>query len=428
MTKTYETEEAVERFVQVAVQLNDNDDTQGSLKELEDLIETAGASVVASVIQRRDTVDSRTYIGKGKLKEVKSLVTDKGADGIVCDDELTPAQLKNLEQELECKVLDRTLVILDIFAAHASTNEGKIQVETAQLKYRMSRLAGLGLGVSMSRLGGGIGTRGPGEKKIESDRRLIRERLAQLNKELDDVVRHREVARRQRSRSSIMTAAIVGYTNAGKSTLLNSLTDADVLAENKLFATLDTTTRELELPSGGRILLTDTVGFIRKLPHHLIDAFKSTLEEAKYADIIIHVADVSACDSADRMSVVYATLKELGVKDKPVITLFNKCDTQDFQDMQLRPRDPAADKTLYVSAKTGEGLDEFKNALDDILRRSKVYVEHCYKFDEAGKIQVIRQFGQLVSEEYTADGIAVKGYIPGEYLMSAGIEEDGGKE
>ncbi|MGN0480815.1 MAG: GTPase HflX, partial [Lachnospiraceae bacterium] len=268
--RVYDVEDTIEKVILIGVKTYDSDDTESCLLELGELIKTAGAVVVGTVIQNREAVHPGTYIGKGKIQEVKDLAIEVGATGVVCDDELSPAQLKNLEEELDIKIMDRTLVILDIFAGRAQTNEGKIQVELAQLKYRLSRLAGLGS--SLSRLGGGIGTRGPGEKKIEMDRRLIRDRIAQLGKELDDVKRHREVARARRSEEATPVVAIVGYTNAGKSTLLNHMTDADVLSEDKLFATLDPTTRVLELDSGQQVLLTDTVGFIRKLPHHLIDA------------------------------------------------------------------------------------------------------------------------------------------------------------
>lgn len=311
-----------EKVILVGVSLSDQDDTKESLEELKDLVSTAGAETVGMVIQNREQQHPGTYVGKGKIEELKSMIWELRATGIVCDDELSPAQMKNLQDELDVKVMDRTLIILDIFAARASTSEGKIQVELAQLKYQQTRLAGFGK--AMSRLGGGIGTRGPGEKKLEMDRRLIKSRIAQLNRELKDVKKHREVTREQRSRSHIPVAAIVGYTNAGKSTLLNTLTGAGILAEDKLFATLDPTTRDLKLPSGQEILMTDTVGFIRKLPHHLIEAFRSTLEEARYADIILHVVDASNPQMDEQMHTVYETLQNLGVKDKPVITLFNK--------------------------------------------------------------------------------------------------------
>ena len=318
------TEEIKEKLLLVGVSAQDGDDTEDSLEELAELVETAGAEAVGAVIQKRERVHPATYIGKGKAEELKELLWETQADGIVCDDELSPAQLRNLSDMLEVKVMDRTLVILDIFAMRSSSSEGKIQVELAQLKYRASRLTGMGK--AMSRLGGGIGTRGPGEKKLEMDRRLIGNRISQLKKELEEVNRHREVARGQRIKNNIPVAAIVGYTNAGKSTLLNTLTDAKVLEEDMLFATLDPTTRLLALSGKQQILLTDTVGFIRKLPHHLIEAFKSTLEEARYADYIIHVVDVSNPQADKQMHIVYDTLHSLGIEDKRIVTLFNKQD------------------------------------------------------------------------------------------------------
>ena len=320
---------------------------------------------------------------------------------------MSPAQLKNLEDELNTKVMDRTMVILDIFAAHATTSEGKIQVEMAQLKYRMTRLAGLG--TTLSRLGGGIGTRGPGEKKIETDRRIIRDRVTKLSRQLKEVESHREVTRQQRSEDSVMTAAIVGYTNAGKSTLLNHLTNADVLSQDKLFATLDPTTRMLKLTNGEKILLTDTVGFIRKLPHNLIEAFKSTLEEAKYADIIIHVVDCSNPDMDRQIATVYETLQQLEVKDKTVITLFNKCDK--FTEVPVL-KDLKAKYTINISAYRGDGLDKLDEVLQEIIKESRIYIERCFAYNEAGKIQLIRQHGQLQKEEYTENGIEVQAYVP----------------
>ena len=311
---------------------------------------------------------------------------------------------------LDTKVMDRTLIILDIFAQRASTREGKIQVELAQLRYRSTRLTGLGR--SLSRLGGGIGTRGPGEKKLEVDRRLIRERISQLKQELEAVKRHREVARQQRSRNPVPVAAIVGYTNAGKSTLLNQLTGAGVLEEDKLFATLDPTTRNLKLPSGQEILLTDTVGFIRKLPHHLINAFRSTLEEAKYADIILHVVDVSNPQADIHMHVVYDTLNELQVGDKPVVTLFNKTDRLEAEGSEGIFKDFRADKTLKISARYQSGFDELKAVLEDILRESKMLIERVFEYSRAGDIAVIRKYGQLLEEEYRAEGIFVRAYVP----------------
>lgn len=407
MAEIYDTKEIEEKVILVGVCLNENDDTLESIEELRELVKTAGATTVGVVIQNREAIHPGFYVGTGKIEEIKAMAQELGATGIVCDDELSPAQLKNLEDSLDLKVVDRTLIILDIFAKHASTSEGKIQVELAQLKYTSARL--IGLRSSLSRLGGGIGTRGPGEKKLEMDRRLIRDRISQLNKELEDVKQHREVLRSQRSKNPTPVVCIVGYTNAGKSTLLNKLTDAGVLEEDKLFATLDPTTRNLKLESGQKILLTDTVGFIRKLPHHLINAFRSTLEEAKYSDVIIHVVDSSNPQMDTQMHIVYETLEKLGVTDKPIITAFNKLDK--LTDTPIL-RDFKADKTLQISAKQGIAVDELMNYVEEILKSQKIYVERVYSYDKAGKIQLIRKYGQLLSEDYTEAGIEVKAYVP----------------
>ena len=405
----YDLKETKERVILVGVQADDNEDTEKSLDELEELAQTAGAETVGRIIQNREQIHPGTYVGKGKLDEIKTLLWETDATGIICDDELSPAQLGNLQDALDTKVMDRTLIILDIFAERASTNEGKIQVELAQLKYRQSRL--VGLGKSLSRLGGGIGTRGPGEKKLEMDRRLIKGRIAQLNRELKDVKRHREVTREQRSRNHIPVIAIVGYTNAGKSTLLNRLTGASVLEEDKLFATLDPTTRGLKLPSGQEVLLTDTVGFIRKLPHHLIEAFKSTLEEAKYADMILHVVDVSNPQMDEQMYTVYETLQNLDVKDKVVITAFNK---QDRLTEVPIIRDFKADHIANISARTGQGLDALQSVIEQILRERKIEISRTYSYADAGKIQLIRKYGELLEEEYREDGIFVHAFVPKE--------------
>lgn len=405
----YDLKETKERVILVGVQADDNEDTEKSLGELEELAQTAGAETVGRIIQNREQIHPGTYVGKGKLDEIKNLLWETDATGIICDDELSPAQLGNLQDALDTKVMDRTLIILDIFAERASTNEGKIQVELAQLKYRQSRL--VGLGKSLSRLGGGIGTRGPGEKKLEMDRRLIKGRIAQLNRELKDVKRHREVTREQRSRNHIPVIAIVGYTNAGKSTLLNRLTGASVLEEDKLFATLDPTTRGLKLPSGQEVLLTDTVGFIRKLPHHLIEAFKSTLEEAKYADMILHVVDVSNPQMDEQMYTVYETLQNLDVKDKVVITAFNK---QDRLTEVPIIRDFKADHIANISARTGQGLDALQSVIEQILRERKIEISRTYSYADAGKIQLIRKYGELLEEEYREDGIFVHAFVPKE--------------
>ncbi|WP_075720968.1 GTPase HflX [Roseburia sp. 499] len=407
MKEPFKIEEVEEKVILVGVSLSDGDDAEDSLLELAELVKTAGAEVVGTAIQSRDSIHPGTYVGKGKLQEIRQMIIEFGATGIVCDDELSPAQIRNMEDELDTKVMDRTLIILDIFAARASTSEGKIQVELAQLKYRLSRLTGLG--ISLSRLGGGIGTRGPGEKKLEMDRRLIKNRIAQLNRELEEVRKHREVTRGQRSRNQTKVAAIVGYTNAGKSTLLNTMTNAQVLEEDKLFATLDPTTRNLKLDSGQEILLTDTVGFIRKLPHHLVEAFRSTLEEAKYADMIIHVVDASNPQKEKQMHIVYETLDMLGVKDKKIVTLFNKLDKVEENEIL---HDFKADKTLKISAKSGEGLTQFKEVLEEILREDKKLLEGIFPYNQGGQLTVIRKYGELLEEEYRENGIYVKAFVP----------------
>ncbi len=409
MTELIELKEIEEKLILFAVNTGQEDDTKECLDELEELVKTAGAVSVGRVIQNREQVHSGTYLGKGKLEEVKELVWELDATGVVCDDELSPIQLRNLEDELDIKVMDRTMVILDIFAARAKTREGKLQVELAQLKYRAARL--VGLRSSLSRLGGGIGTRGPGEKKLEMDRRLVHERISQLKAELKDVERHREVQRRQRERTHTKVAAIVGYTNAGKSTLLNHLTDAKILAEDKLFATLDPTTRSLTLPGGQEILLTDTVGFIRKLPHHLIEAFKSTLEFARYSDIILHVVDCSNPQMDMQMHIVYDTLRQLEVTDKIMITVFNKIDKLEEK---VILKDLSADYQVKLSAKTGEGIEFLLETLETVLRNERIYLEKSYPYEEAGRIQSIRKYGELLEEEYTEDGILVKAYVPAE--------------
>ncbi len=407
MGNIYEIKEEQDRVILVGICINEQDDTKASLKELKELVKTAGGLCLATVIQNREAIHPGTYLGKGKIEELREMAEQLKATGIVCDDELSPAQLANLEDALQLKVMDRTLIILDIFAAHASTSEGKIQVELAQLRYRATRL--VGLRNSLSRLGGGIGTRGPGEKKLEMDRRLIHERISQLNKELANIKAHREITRQQRSRTHIPVIAIVGYTNAGKSTLLNTLTNAGVLEQDMLFATLDPTTRNYTLPSGQTVLLTDTVGFIRKLPHHLVEAFRSTLEEARYADLILHVVDASNPQMDLQIHTVYETLAHLKVEDKPIITVFNK------QDLLKSPeilRDFKAEKTLPISAKTGSGLEQLSEIIEEILRNQKVYIDHLFPYNEAGKIQPIRKLGQLLKEEYLADGIQIEAYIP----------------
>ncbi len=407
MSELIEIKEQTERFILVGVASSDQDDTAESLDELEELAQTAGAVTVGKIIQNRESAHPGTYIGKGKIEEVRNLAIEMEATGIVCDDELSPAQLRNLEDMIQMKVLDRTILILDIFAGRASTKEGKIQVELAQLRYRATRL--VGLRNSLSRLGGGIGTRGPGEKKLEVDRRLIKERITQLKQELAEIKQNRETIRSLRSKNRIPVVAIVGYTNAGKSTLLNYLTHAGVLEEDKLFATLDPTTRNRSLESGQQILLTDTVGFIRKLPHHLIESFRSTLEEAKYADIILHVVDSSNPDVYKQMHIVYETLNSLGVQDKVIITAFNK---QDKLEAEQILKDFKADHTVKISAKTGQDVDQLLGVIEKVLNERKILIERVFTYQEAGKIQMIRKYGQLLEEEYQQDGIYVKAYLP----------------
>lgn len=385
------------------------EEVKKSLAELSELVKTAGGVTVGEVIQNREARHPGTYIGKGKIEEVREEIARTEADAVVTDDELSPAQMKNLEDALGIKVMDRTMLILDIFAKHASTREGSVQVELAQLKYRSTRL--IGAGSAMSRLGGGIGTRGPGEKKLETDRRVIRGRIAQLNRELKEMQKNRDVQRQGRIRSGIPVISIVGYTNAGKSTLLNRLTGAEVLSADMLFATLDPTTRVCETEDGQEMLFTDTVGFIRKLPHHLVDAFRSTLEEARYADIILHVVDASAEEPETAMAVVYETLAGLGIEDKPIITVYNKIDLAG----NVIIKDLKAEKTVRISAKTGEGVNTLLQTIGEVLREGKYYLETVIPYDDAGRVAEIRRVGELLFEEYTPEGIAVKAYLPKEY-------------
>lgn len=406
-------EEIREKVILVGVQQMSGDDTEESVYELGELADTAGAQVAGTVIQRRESIHPGTYIGKGKIEEVRQLLWETDATGIICDDELSPAQLNNLQSELDCKVMDRTLLILDIFARHATSREGKIQVELAQLRYRAARLAGLGN--SLSRLGGGIGTRGPGEKKLEMDRRLIRTRISHLKRELDEVIRHRDLIRAQRKKTEQKIVALVGYTSVGKSAIFRTLTGADVLEDAKLFATLDTTTRGIKLSGSQEILLTDTVGFIRKLPHHLVEAFKSTLEEVCCADILIHVVDSSSPQMETQMHVVYETLRELGADKKPVITVFNK---QDLLEEKRNFRDFVAEQSICGSAHTGAGMEELKNAITDVLRAQKIYIERLYPYEKAGLIQLIRKKGELLEEKYQEDGIFVRAYVPESIYMN----------
>ncbi len=397
----------VERYILVSATTGDYESAEASLEELAMLVDTAGGKAVLKVVQSMDSINTATYVGKGKAQELARLMRDLEADGIVCDDELTPTQIRNLTEITDGKVIDRSILILDIFATHSHTAEGKLQVEMAQLKYRASHLTGAGL--ALSRLGGGIGTRGPGEKKLESDRRTIRKRISVLSGELEKLKRNRETTRKQRMRSGIPVIAITGYTNAGKSTLLNRLTASDVLEEDKLFATLDPTTRSCILPGNRKVLFTDTVGFIHKLPHHLIDAFRSTLEEARFSDVILHVVDASDPEADLHMKVVYNTLKELGILDKPVITVFNK---MDMVGDEVILRDRRADSVLKISAKSGEGIDKLLEAVCDTIMKGQTYINTVIDYSEGGTLDRIRNSGQLIKEEYLPEGIRVEAYIP----------------
>ncbi|KAF5069538.1 GTPase HflX [anaerobic digester metagenome] len=407
----HDTADLEERVILFAVEPDERNsrstmETEACLDELEELVRTAGAVAVARSIQKRERVHPGHYLGKGKIEELKMMVETYGASGVVCDDELSPAQLKNLERMLETKVMDRTIVILDIFAARAISGEGKIQVELAQLKYRLSRLTGMG--ASMSRLGGGIGTRGPGEKKLETDRRYIKDRIAELNSAAKEIQTHRELLRNQRGKKGTPVVSLVGYTNAGKSTLINKLTDAGVLAEDKLFATLDTTTRKVELPNGSEILLTDTVGFIQKLPHHLVQAFRATLEELKFADILLHVVDASNANRQEQMQVVYKTLEDLGCGDTPVITVFNKMD----RDVELPlPLDMKAREIAQVSAFNGDGLNGMLGMVENLLKSFRKSMVALVPYTEGGLIGWVHGRCEIIREEHTPEGVLLEIYV-----------------
>lgn len=373
-------------------------DAEASLDELCELVKSAGAIPEVCVMQKLEKPESATYVGTGKLKEVAEICTQREIDLIVADNELTPTQIKNLEKATDVRVIDRTMLILDIFASRARSKEGKLQVELAQLKYMLPRLTGKG--VEMSRLGGGIGTRGPGETKLETDRRHIRRKMETLKEQLADVEKHRNMLRNRRKKEGVITCAIVGYTNAGKSTLMNYLTDAGVLAENKLFATLDPTSRALKLPSGVSVMLIDTVGLVRRLPHHLVEAFRSTLEEAAQSDIILNVCDASSEEARVHMKVTEDLLNSLGCGDTPIITVLNKCDLIEADVIEQQ-----FESGIKISAKTGEGIDELLNAIEQSLPMRFKTVNLLIPFANAGLLNEIRQKAILNSEEYVAEGI-----------------------
>ena len=392
-----ENEEKITRALLVSADTGSYD-AQASLDELFELTESAGALPVLSVLQKLPRVESATYVGTGKLQEIADLCREQEIDLIIADGELSPTQIKNMESAAGVRVIDRTTLILDIFALRARSKEGKLQVELAQLKYLLPRLTGRG--VSMSRLGGGIGTRGPGETKLETDRRHIRRRIETLRDELTEVEKHRQMLRKRREKDGVITCAIVGYTNAGKSTLMNALTDAGVLAQDKLFATLDPTSRALKLPSGISVMLIDTVGLVRRLPHHLVEAFRSTLEEAAQSDIIINLCDASDEEAQLHLQVTRDLLDSLGCGDTPVLTVLNKCD---LLDDSLLPQQFEA--YIPISAKTGQGLDTLLTAIDNNLPVRLRRVRLLVPFAQAGLLSDIREKGTLLHEEYTAGGI-----------------------
>ena len=370
--------------------------------ELSELAKTAGAEDLARVLQKREAYEPATVIGEGKLAEVKELCGSLGAELLIFDCELTASQIRNVEDETDVRVIDRTMLILDIFAGRAVSREGKLQVELAQLKYRLPRL--MGIGASLSRLGGGIGTRGPGETQLETDRRHIRRRIDKLSAELKELEERRGYARDRRKKDSVQVGAIVGYTNAGKSTLLNLLTGADVLAEDKLFATLDPTSRAIELPDGRSLLLVDTVGLIRRLPHHLVEAFKSTLEESACADIIIHVCDVSDPEAAEKADVTLKTLADLGAAEIPVVTVLNKCDL-------LTENIPEDDSTVKISAKKAQGIDRLLKVVAANLPETAKRMKLLLPYDKAGFTAKLRENGKVFTEEYTETGVLVDALV-----------------
>ena len=379
-------------------------DAEASLDELFELVKSAGAEPVLAVTQKLQKPETATFVGSGKLEEIKQICAEREIDLIVVDSELSPTQIRNIENETDVRVVDRTTLILDIFALRAKSKEGKLQVELAQLKYTLPRLTGKG--IEMSRLGGGIGTRGPGETKIETDRRHIRRRMETLKAELAEVEKHRDMLRRRREKDGVITCAIVGYTNAGKSTLLNTLTDAGVLAQDKLFATLDPTSRALKLPSGVSVMMIDTVGLVRRLPHHLVEAFRSTLEEAAQSDIIINLCDASSDEARVHLAVTNELLESLGCGDTPIITVLNKCD---LLDGSLMAQD--FESYIKISAKTGEGLDNLLQAVEDNLPVRMKRVTLLVPFSQGGLVSEIREKGTLISEEYLADGTKVEAII-----------------
>jgi GTP-binding protein HflX len=401
-------DEKQERLILVSAQKKQFSETDAweSLEELEELVETAGGMVITKILQRVDHVNAGLYIGTGKVQEIKELAVQNDASGLVFDDELSPVQMRNLAAEINIKIMDRTMVILDIFASRALSKEGKIQVEMAQLKYQYSRLTGFG--EMLSRQGGGIGSKGPGEKKLELDKRHIKTRMELLKQELLEVEKHRSLIRSRREKTSTPVVAIVGYTNAGKSTLLNQLSGSNVYVKNQLFATLDPTARSVKLPSSSEILLTDTVGFIRKLPHHLVKAFYSTLEEAKYADIILHVMDISSPHITTHQKVVYETLQKLGIKDIPIIAVYNKIDKQ----LETYPKDEFADYEVEISAKENINCDKLLMTIEDIMYKNMIPFKIHLSYDKQDIVTFCHMHGERIIEDYLEQEICIQGFMP----------------
>lgn len=375
------------------------------MEELAALAKTAGCEAVCFLIQKRERPHPAHYFGKGKLEEIKNLISETGATVLITDDELSPAQMRRLSEALSIKIIDRTMLILDIFAARASSSEGKIQVELAQQKYRLSHLSGIG--VALSRLGGGIGTRGPGEKKLETDRRHIRRAISNLTDELEEIEKHRALLRKSGDKSGVPSISLVGYTNAGKSTLLNALTGAGVLACDKLFATLDTTTRLLSLPNGGSVRLSDTVGFISKLPHHLVKAFRATLEELNHADVLLHVIDVSNPEFKSQMAVVENVLTELGCGGSLRINVYNKADLLSYPH-------PLNGNGVYISARSGAGLDSLYEKIEDVLKATRKRTLFCIPYSESGLTALIHSKCEIISEEHLESGTRIEAYATDE--------------
>ncbi|MEF2919540.1 MAG: GTPase HflX [Acutalibacteraceae bacterium] len=400
----FENEIKPQRTLLVCVDTGDYD-AESSLDELWELAESAGAEPVATMTQKKDKPETATYVGSGRLEEIAEFSANNDIDLLIFDCELTPTQIRNIEQATDVRTIDRTMLILDIFALRARSKEGKLQVELAQLKYMLPRLTGKG--IAMSRLGGGIGTRGPGETKLETDKRHIRRRMETLKEQLADVELHRNMLKTRRKKDGVITAAIVGYTNAGKSTLMNYLTNAGVLAENKLFATLDPTSRALKLPNGVTIMLIDTVGLVRRLPHHLVEAFKSTLEEAATADIILNVCDASSEEAHLHLQVTKELLESLGCGNTPVIPVLNKWDMVDQQQGVVM----SVGNSVRISAKNGTGIDNLLQVIEDNLPVKIKKVKLLIPFDKGGLVADIRTKATLLSEDYVADGITVEALL-----------------